>query len=100
MLDTLTLDAFSPLVGTVFRVGVNAGDTSGDFTLVEAKSLASSATRAEGARRTREPFSLLFEGPATPTLPQRTYQLAHARMGTVEIFLVPIGPGRYEAIFT
>lgn len=100
MLDTLTLDAFTPLVGTVFQGADDTGAAAGDFTLVEARSLASPATRAEAARRLREPFSLLFTGPATPTLPQRTYRLTQPRLGAVEIFLVPIGPGRYEAIFT
>ena len=52
----------------------------------------------------REPFALLFRGPATPVLPQRIYAIEFSGLGTVEIFIVPIGPEsgfmQYEAIFT
>ena len=53
----------------------------------------------------RQPFSLLFLGPPSDHyLPQRTYRLAHAQMGDLDIFLVPLGPVdrrmQYEAIFT
>lgn len=52
----------------------------------------------------RQPFSLLFVGPAAPALPQRTYRLSHARLPELDIFLVPIGADaagvRYEAIFS
>jgi hypothetical protein len=51
----------------------------------------------------RTPFSLVFRcGKETP-LPQGTYTVEHERMGTLEIFLVPIGPDEgglcYEAVF-
>ena len=64
--------------------------------------VSSHATRAAVAAR--DPFSLAFRGPRTPVQPQRIYALEHARMGTLEIFLVPTGPDedgmRYEAVFT
>jgi hypothetical protein len=52
----------------------------------------------------RQAFSLLFLGPLSPQyLVQHTYRLEHEQMGTLEIFLVPLGPEngrmRYEAIF-
>jgi hypothetical protein len=51
----------------------------------------------------REPFALLFRGPRGPILPQRTYQFDFGQLGTLEIFIVPIGPDesgmQYEAIF-
>jgi hypothetical protein len=51
----------------------------------------------------REPFSLIFRGPRTFCVPQRIYKLDHEKLGTLEIFLVPIGPDekgmRYEAVF-
>jgi hypothetical protein len=51
----------------------------------------------------RQSYSLLFCGPATPILPQRTYRLAHAEIGEVDIFLVPVGKQKegvsYEAVF-
>lgn len=66
----------------------------------------------EGQREgDRDQFSLLFKGPVTPILPQHIYDLSHAELGDLSLFLVPIGrdKGRdqdpeaallYEAIFT
>ena len=51
----------------------------------------------------RAPFSLVFEAPAQPVLPQSTYRLQHAVLGALEIFLVPVGRSatgvHYEAVF-
>jgi hypothetical protein len=50
-----------------------------------------------------EQFSLLFNGPESPMMPQGTYALAHAQMGEVLLFLVPLGPQNrqmvYQAVF-
>ncbi|WP_295435340.1 hypothetical protein [uncultured Thiodictyon sp.] len=58
---------------------------------------------AAGPHR-RQPFCVLFRGPALPVLPQRTYVMNHDSLGRLEIFLVPLGPDgqgmRYEAVFT
>lgn len=55
------------------------------------------------ARSLAESFSLVFAGPRQPFLPQRTYRLAHERLGTFDLFIVPIGEDqtgfRYEAVF-
>jgi hypothetical protein len=52
----------------------------------------------------REAFVLTFDGPAEPHLPQGTYRLVHERLGSQDIFIVPVartGDGlRYEANFT
>jgi hypothetical protein len=52
----------------------------------------------------REPFALLFRGPSDPVLPQRIYRLECASLGSLDIFLVPIGADaagiRYEAVFS
>lgn len=54
------------------------------------------------ARTGWECFALLFDGNA-PALPQWTYMVEHATMGTVPLFLGPVdgsGAGvRYEAVF-
>ncbi len=51
----------------------------------------------------QEVFSLIFLGPKDLLLPQRMYQLAHDRLGSGMLFLVPIGQSgdgiRYEAVF-
>jgi hypothetical protein len=49
------------------------------------------------------PFSIIFRGPSGQSLPQRIYRLEHAQLGTLDLFLVPIGPDGvgmcYEAVF-
>jgi hypothetical protein len=52
-----------------------------------------------------QPFSLYFDGPASPILPQRIYKLTHDPLGELDLFLVPLGPHPkkggmvYEAVF-
>jgi len=49
-------------------------------------------------------FSLLFAAPKGPWLPQAVYPVKHPSLGTMEIFLVPVGPiaegNGYQAIFS
>lgn len=59
----------------------------------------------------RAPFSVLFHGPLEPVLSQGIYRLEEERLGTLELFVVPIGPDepaahqgaptamRYEVVF-
>ena len=47
----------------------------------------------------RDGFSLLFEGPDEPQLDQGTWQLDHRQLGRLTIFLVPVGPATYQAVF-
>ena len=42
-------------------------------------------------RSNRKPFSLEFRLPIRSVLPQRIYRLEHPQLGTLNIFLVPIG---------
>jgi hypothetical protein len=50
-----------------------------------------------------ECFSVLFQGPASPVLPQRIWKLEHPRLGTFSLFLTPLGVNEsgatYEAVF-
>ncbi|HEY0553181.1 MAG TPA: hypothetical protein VGG20_02890 [Thermoanaerobaculia bacterium] len=52
-----------------------------------------------------EPFSAYFLGPKSPLLPQRIYRVVHDQLGTLDLFLVPLGPDPkaggmlYEAVF-
>ena len=91
-LETLTIDDFAPLRGDRFRI---APDDAPPFEveLLEVTEIA----RAPGGRA---PFSLEFRGGPTPPLPQRIHRVEHASLGTLAVFLVPIGPDRYEAVFT
>jgi hypothetical protein len=94
--DLLTLDDFAPAVGEAFAVHVEGADGL-ELELVEARPLGMAPTE-------REPFALLFRGPADPLLPQAIYRLASDRVGEQDIFIVPVGRDErgteYEAIFT
>lgn len=89
-LATATAGDFAAYVGT-------------DFALEDAPSLRLAAVEERGGGGPRTPFSLLFEGPASPVLPQGIRRLRHPDAGALEVFLVPLGPdaggNRYEAAF-
>jgi hypothetical protein len=91
-LETLTAADFAALRGDRFRI-TPQGAPPFDAQLVEVEELA----REPGGRA---PFSLVFKGGPSPPLPQRIYRVEHDELGAVEIFLVPIAPDRYEAVFT
>jgi hypothetical protein len=100
MLDKVTHATFAELVGSKFFIRFSAGAPL-EVELVSATLLASGRPVPGG---TREPFSLIFRGgPPDSYLPQRMYPITHEKIGTLELFLVPIGPDqvgmRYEAIF-
>lgn len=93
----LSLAQFAPLVGQRFEL--HDGAASYPAALLEARKLNGPPLLG------REPFALLFEGPAAPLLPQHTYRVSHPQLRpAAEMFLVPIGRQadgvRYEAIFT
>jgi hypothetical protein len=97
-LNGLTAATFSAHRGTSFRV-LGTGDDSVELRLTSVDEL----PRQVGAPRA-EPFSLIFIGPRSPQLPQRTYRLKHGVLGELEIFLVPVGYDTeggvlYEAVF-
>jgi hypothetical protein len=95
----LTVSHFRPHVGSRFRL---QADDVLDVGLLEVDDLGGrSGGSPEGPRA---PFSLVFLGPRDPVLPQRIYRLEHEELGTLDLFLVPIGRDdagvRYEAVFT
>jgi hypothetical protein len=97
-LAALTLATFEPLVGDAFAVAIEpAAEQPIGFVL-------ESATAAGDWPGGRQPFSLIFRGPREPLLPQAIYPLAHASLGVLEIFIVPIARDAesvsYQAIFT
>lgn len=93
-LATLKLDDFAPHLDAVFDMQTSDGVVPLTLTKVEASG---STARAGGA------FSLLFVTPKGPWLPQATYPVKHPTFGTMELFLVPIGPlaegNGYQAVF-
>jgi hypothetical protein len=98
-LESLTVESFSPLVGTIFTV--RTADEAIPLELVEATALAQPGGWDSSVR---SPFNLIFRGPLSSGLVQQIYRLEHADLGVLDIFLVPIQPNgdgaRYEAIFS
>lgn len=101
MPETLSIDDFTPLVGTSFRIDFVDGAL--ELTLAAVEVHGARAPRPDVPGLRTAPFSLLFLGPLRPVLPQRTWDLSHPVLGTQAIFLVPLGPAegrmRYEAVF-
>ena len=94
----LTEEEFSRHLNTSFDVQL--GDAQRvELKLVEVAGYKERPEEEQGMER----FSLYFEGPAEPHLPQSTYTLVHERMGTHDIFIVPVarsaGGFRYQAVF-
>ncbi len=95
----LTRSTFLPHVNSAFVVHVGPLRRV-ETTLVAVENLpgaSGSAGDAEGR------FALLFRGPRAEAFGQDTYHVEHARLGTIALFLVPIGESagvrHYEAIF-
>lgn len=95
MIESLTISHFEPHVGEVFAV---ADGNAGMFLTLKTATPLGTSLRDGGA------FSLNFVGPAAPLLQQSIYSLRHVTLGTLELFIVPIGKESdgivYEAIFT
>jgi len=99
-LDRLTKEDFDPYVGDVFELD-RGGAATLSLELVAVESLSSGVTK--GAPRT--PFSLTFRSPGERRhVEQHIFTVLHVELGTMDVFLVPIGPDevgmRYEAVFT
>jgi hypothetical protein len=94
-LATLRISDFAPHLNADFEMQSPAGPVP--LKLAEAVAGGQSG-RAGGA------FSLLFVAPTGPWLPQAIYPVTHPSLGTMEIFLVPVGPvpggNGYHAVFT
>jgi hypothetical protein len=95
-IDIAALSAadFKPRLNEPFRIATSGGPL--ELELVEVQELGP-------ARRKGGAFSLMFLSPPGPFLPQAIYPLENSALGTLELFIVPLGPkdGRnsYEAIF-
>lgn len=87
-----TLDRFEPLVGSRFMLWLD-DETGLPAQLIEVRA-------APGSRCG---FSLTFEGPPEPALPQHIYRLQHPQLDALDLFLVPVGRAaaglHYEAVF-
>lgn len=99
MLQDLTPASFEAHLGTPVRIHYG-GEAPLEAVLHEVK------RHEEHPGPRSQPFSVFFfqEAPR-PILPQSIYRLEHETMGTMEVFLVPVGPDPrrrgmvYEAVF-
>jgi hypothetical protein len=76
-----------------------------DATAIDLQLVSVTALGAASQTGFRNPFSLHFLGPVSQHyLQQHTYQMVNQQLGTLDIFIVPLGAEvsrmRYEAIFT
>lgn len=96
MLQDLSHSSFEEQLNTPFRVHFG-GESPLEAVLFQVR-----LHEPHGGPR-QQPFSAYFRGPRQPVLPQAIYRVEHDRMGTMDVFIVPIGPeGQgmgYEAVF-
>lgn len=94
MLEKLKLEDFEAHLNTKFRF-MWGESNSIDLEMEEANDLGSTPRQKQ--------FSIIFRGPLQPLLAQGIHRLEHEKMGTIDLFLVPIGRDeggvRYEAVF-
>lgn len=80
-------DDFAKCISDTFRV---VGDRAIDWRLVSVSELRRSGDF--------EGYSIEFET-SEPDAAQGIVTLEHAELGAIDLFVVAIGPGRYEAVF-
>ena len=102
MLETLSCATFRPHIDEAFTIRVSDSEAL-DATLIEASEVGTPPAESEDRRQA---FALLFrtEGELERHVSQGIRVVEHTTLGTLEIFLVPIGPDevgmRYEAMFS
>src|SRR5579859_5097227 len=108
-LETLTAEDFRGHHGTRFKL-TGRSPEGGPEVCVEAELADVSEIPSGSPGVSRMPFSVVFHGPLEPVLPQGIHRMEHEHFGTLELFIVPIGPSevapgetptamRYEAVF-
>ena len=97
MLDRLKSSDFAPCLHEKFLLHLGE-ETPSAVELIQVTELG--AAPPDGHRR---PFSIILRGPRDRRLPQMIYKLEHEKLGTFEIFLVPVAVDdkgyHYEAVF-
>lgn len=96
MSQTITMDTFLPLIEENFSV--HLGDKTIPATLLEVTPLGEPEDSGE-----RSGWSMVFQFPPHQLYNQGIYEFEHAGIGSLAIFVVPIGEDsdgvRYQAIF-
>lgn len=93
------ISTFTDLLHETFTLRLDSS-TSLALELIQVKSLSSSSN---SGKSDREPFSIEFSCQNETVLEQKMYTFYHPRMGTFEIFIVPVAKDvkgvYYEAVF-
>ena len=91
-------DTFEPLLNAAFCI--HFGDQHVvEASLIEVKRLSRATNRDDIPIRT-DPYSLIFKlGEPEESFNQGFVQIENSELGTVEMFLVRVGFGEYQAIF-
>jgi len=96
-MNLLSMQKFAGVAGESFDLMMGA--SAMPLTLVQVSPL---ATRPAPGQ-VRQPFSLLFQSASQIVLPQKIYSLRNASLGSMGMFLVPIGRApqgvTYQAVF-
>ena len=101
-LQDVTKTLFDERVGENFTLEASEG-CGIELQLVSVQGLGGPAAAAD--RKVRESFSAVWCAPHNTRLPQKIYRITHEQVGSLELFLVPIGPDpegrgmRMEAVF-
>ena len=94
MIETFTIDLFSGDVGGKYLMHY-AGEKTAELELICVRDVGSSARQ--------EQFALEFRAPLDAPVAQGIYHIEHDKLGTLNLFLVPIGRDKnglvYEAVF-
>jgi hypothetical protein len=75
------VETFTPHIGSAFKATTASGEGL-ELELVEVQPGPTSPHSLQ--------FALLFRGPLAPVLSQRIYRIEHARLGEMDLFLVPV----------
>ncbi len=104
MLDKLTSADFSAHLNQIFKIHYHSDKVLEAQLILEVEliEVAEYSEKWAGPSK-RRPFSILFRAPKDTNLPQSIYNVEHDKMGTLELFLVPIMPDEkgslYESVF-
>ncbi len=104
MSKILTREDFADKIGQKFTLMQADFEVAelGDITLELTACDAMKDQEFEGKKRS--PFSLTLKGPESPCFPQGYQSFTHDAMGTVKLFLLPLGPQdgamMYKVIYT
>lgn len=101
-LDELSFTTFKALVNSRFRVADSPTAKVVDLELIEAE-FAGDVAQDKSSAPKYDNFSLIFAGAAGDRLTQKTYRFSHEKLGSFDLFIVPIAAEReivrYQAVF-